>query len=601
LEVDRFWDVACKENAGSKSLTVSWGFPEYIINLGSDLSRTTVLSLNNSYGRQVALFGKGTIAMPSDPGTLPLDYIIVLNGAHVLVESLDLDEISVLGGRVEASSLSIAFVDLESAFDCLPYIDLGTIGGDGNYPEVYLSLSRYPPALNHQEILSFTASMTQTQCRQWLNQSWYNYDRLNITCEKEGNKLRVFFSKEEYPSDLPPDPAMPTPTRSIRMTPRATETPWSTREVEVIANDEQTSITSRTSDEPPLELIGTGTIVAKDTDELILPKVVVPSNSNITAVNLYVSDQLNIVGGSLAAAEDSAIHIEESTIIELVAEEHSVPFLDLGQIGETYTVVPQILNFDMSRLQIDKEKDFEMPLIRGNRLSNCAEWLQVASRIMPDDKFTLECREGRSISAGFPPVAQWVQRSMDVLEDPLKPENPLWKWLGGVLGGTGVTVAIASIKIVCWYRDKKKKDKEKKEKGSQESDIETLDEYSDDEKGRSSPRRRTTAHSGDEDERNRRRSTHHRRNTDHSDDEKDRDRRRSSHHRKTTDHSDDEKDRDRRRSSHHRKTTDHGSDEGDRNRRRSSHKHRHTHSSKSSDSESGPKSEHSERPGDAVV
>jgi hypothetical protein len=223
-------------------------------------------------------------------------------------------------------------------------------------------------------------------------------------------------SISEMPAETPlssPTPdrsATPRPSPTIARSPRETQTPRPTvtREASLTAGQSPTATRTPSPTVPPIRvnvsgdfpiqpvsdvvvvLSGSGTIRSRTDDPLELSDLMLEPGAQIVADGLRVDGSLVLLGGSsLQPTENGKITLENWVSIGLQAEGVSLPTVDLGRVGEEYSVVPSSLVIT-GLGGLEPAAVGERKLIAGRTLSNCEDWKE---RVLIDSPaFTTECR-----------------------------------------------------------------------------------------------------------------------------------------------------------------------------------------------------------------
>jgi hypothetical protein len=131
-----------------------------------------------------------------------------------------------------------------------------------------------------------------------------------------------------------------------------------------------------------------------------LSDLIILSEATITAENLTVNISLEMQGsGSLAAISGTSITITKDVKMNFRAKGDKLPFLDLGQIGETYDIVPAelIVDVDAESFKETNLSELKHKLVAGHTLSNCELWAAQA-RLSDRIHFNLTCMNGNAMS-----------------------------------------------------------------------------------------------------------------------------------------------------------------------------------------------------------
>jgi hypothetical protein len=108
--------------------------------------------------------------------------------------------------------------------------------------------------------------------------------------------------------------------------------------------------------------------------ELWLTVVQVEPQAQVVAKELVVQASLHLQSGAslMAAPFDKITLVPEVELEFRCGKAEDLPHLDLGEIGENYSVLPSLLKVVIDSSSSSDE--IHKPLIQGKTLSNCAEW-----------------------------------------------------------------------------------------------------------------------------------------------------------------------------------------------------------------------------------
>jgi hypothetical protein len=129
----------------------------------------------------------------------------------------------------------------------------------------------------------------------------------------------------------------------------------------------------------PISIGGNGVLQGLDTGEggteqLWLTVVQIEPESHLVAKELTVQASLHLESGStLEAADLDKITLSPEVLLEFSCDNLAqLPHLDLGDIGDGYSVVPSVLLVVVE--SSSSSDDVHKPLVQGKTLSNCVDW-----------------------------------------------------------------------------------------------------------------------------------------------------------------------------------------------------------------------------------
>lgn len=160
----------------------------------------------------------------------------------------------------------------------------------------------------------------------------------------------------------------------------------------ILSRDDPTVVNST---DDPVEFRESGEIIpASGETSIELAYVYISSGSQVVATNVTVKRQLVMEDGASLSAKPgpgSKITFEEGVRILMQAKGAKMPFLDLGDIGSNYKIVPEIISiiptFDTNSMDAEA---WPQVLVSGATLSNCNEWLERAN-LSDTQNFELMC------------------------------------------------------------------------------------------------------------------------------------------------------------------------------------------------------------------
>jgi hypothetical protein len=204
----------------------------------------------------------------------------------------------------------------------------------------------------------------------------------------------------------------------------------------------------------PVEIGGSGVLQAS-TQELFLNVVTIQPDSDFVARGLVVQSSLHLeAGAKLEAAPFHKIDLGQDIELQFTCPNAAqLPSLDLGEIGDIYTVVPTVLQVDIGSTEISA--DLHAPLVQGKTMSNCEEWRAKVQGLPSGFEATCETisRAAQSLLAGGPVIGLFVVKSK-----PLDPDGGL---SGGAVAGIVISllvVAGVAVGAAWWFFVRKKDD-----------------------------------------------------------------------------------------------------------------------------------------------
>jgi hypothetical protein len=193
----------------------------------------------------------------------------------------------------------------------------------------------------------------------------------------------------------------------------------------------------------PVAIGGSGVLQAETrvedgqtTAELWLTVVQVEPQAQVVAKELVVQASLHLESGaSLTAAPMDKITLVPEVELEFrCGNLGELPHLDLGEIGETYSVLPSVLNVVID--SASSSDDSHKPLIQGKTLSNCGEWQKKVTGLPSgyETKCDTISASGRSLLASGPVIGLFVVKA--------KSDD------GGLSGGAIAGIVIGAVFVV---------------------------------------------------------------------------------------------------------------------------------------------------------
>jgi hypothetical protein len=142
-----------------------------------------------------------------------------------------------------------------------------------------------------------------------------------------------------------------------------------------------------------LILTGTGTIQPATGETITVQVINVTADGIVTANGLKVVKNIQMTGKSkLMAAAGDKITLEPNVRIVFESSDENVPFLDLGNIGDNYTITPEKFAIELQAVSFKPADGFRHTLLQGETLTNCEDWIEIAE--YDKETFTVTCEEG---------------------------------------------------------------------------------------------------------------------------------------------------------------------------------------------------------------
>jgi hypothetical protein len=214
---------------------------------------------------------------------------------------------------------------------------------------------------------------------------------------------------------------------------------------------------------PSVELVGQGVIEGTGTVETLF---IAPS-AVIQADGLLIDTHLELGGSSsLSATENGTINLGNEVDLKLSSATslESLPKLDLGLIGRSYSIVPHSLVVDVGLVNMSNPilDTVKVPLVQGRSLDNCEEWGAHISWIGAGDaRLTTKCETEGSESRllGLDPlVTLFVVKVEDPPTSP--PGNDPDDQTGMIVGiVVAVVVVVVGVVVAVVFLTRRSKDK----------------------------------------------------------------------------------------------------------------------------------------------
>jgi hypothetical protein len=229
----------------------------------------------------------------------------------------------------------------------------------------------------------------------------------------------------------------PTQSQSIRPTLRPDVTPQEITVAESEPVDPDSLDLTR-----PISIRGNGTLQGTTGEVLWLNAVTIQPQAQVIARNVGIQASLCLESGSsLRAAPQGQIILVPDLELEFRGPDvDQLPYLDLGDIGATYDVIPSVLN-----IVIESESfsgDVNRFLVQGKTLSNCLEWHSKVTGLSSGCE--MQCKpmpnSDQSLLAGEEVIGLFIVKSGDsAVEDTVS---------AAVMAGTFVAIVVVVIGIV---------------------------------------------------------------------------------------------------------------------------------------------------------
>jgi hypothetical protein len=222
----------------------------------------------------------------------------------------------------------------------------------------------------------------------------------------------------------------------------------------VVSADTPLLLSSRSEDDhTEITFYGSGTIAELGGGNLVLPNLVITGEADIVGSNLVLPGQLRLErNGKLQPDDGGLIELRNSTEITFVGKGDELPFLSLGDIGSTYSVIPAlVINIDVAGRDFS---GYSRPVISGRDISNCEEWI-AAVTLNDTEHFEVVC-ESSTVSGGRLQAdnteTQLVVKSKTGEEE----EESKINWvLIAIIAGAAVVVCVAIV-LGCYLYNRKR-------------------------------------------------------------------------------------------------------------------------------------------------
>jgi hypothetical protein len=150
----------------------------------------------------------------------------------------------------------------------------------------------------------------------------------------------------------------------------------------------------------PVELSGSGLIRPNGNSQLLVfHDLTILPGSTIQAKHLLIETHITLIGDAvLSAAEDDHIELRNDSVeVTLRAANQRLPTLNLGYIGNSYTIVVKkvVVEIEMTFFNDNDLANFSHPLVTGETFSSCETW---RTRVELSDplNFELACQGTKS-------------------------------------------------------------------------------------------------------------------------------------------------------------------------------------------------------------
>lgn len=221
-----------------------------------------------------------------------------------------------------------------------------------------------------------------------------------------------------------------------------------------------------------IKISGDTKLVGKDDQgnemPVLIPELNITEDSYVYARNLTLSDNLEIQTGSkLISLSDGVITLKEDDKVNIsfISVNENIPSIDLGLLGENYTMKPKTFNInanleDISDAQIEKEFGNGKILVTGRTL-NCISWnskTQLNIKIRENSPYTMttECvrKASSKLLANYPEEVSLMLFA--VKDESTTTKNDNVALIVGVFAA--VIVVIIILVLVLYFVNKRKKD-----------------------------------------------------------------------------------------------------------------------------------------------
>jgi hypothetical protein len=196
----------------------------------------------------------------------------------------------------------------------------------------------------------------------------------------------------------------------------------------------------------PIAINGSGFVQGTTNEQLWLTIVNIGLEAQIVAKDLVVQSSLRLESGSkLEAAPSDMITLVPGVELEFrCGNFNQLPHLDLGVIGDGYTVLPAVLEVVIEALPSTDE--VPRALVQGKTLSNCDEWRKKVTGIPNGYEVTCDTitSSGQSLLNDGPVIGLFIVKTRPVDDHGLS---------GGAIAGivVGAVVVLAAAAGAVWW------------------------------------------------------------------------------------------------------------------------------------------------------
>jgi hypothetical protein len=263
-------------------------------------------------------------------------------------------------------------------------------------------------------------------------------------------------------AEVVPAPS-PTPVQSLGVgqTPRATlsRSPSATPVALPIDGDLPIDALQTQEARHGVELAGNGSIVGTGAVEILY----IANASHVQAQAVTISTYLELFADSeLSATPTGTITLAPNVSLHFSSREAvtSLPKLDLGVLGDSYSTLPGELVVDIGEVPLDETvlETLKRPLVQGRTLTNCDKWV-VNFQGEDASKLATTC-EGEEVAPGaklldeHPLMTLFVVKKSEGGKPPTTPSDSKTGLIIGIVVAVVVVIAIAVVVVVVVLKKK---------------------------------------------------------------------------------------------------------------------------------------------------
>jgi hypothetical protein len=169
----------------------------------------------------------------------------------------------------------------------------------------------------------------------------------------------------------------------------------------------------------PIAIGGSGILQGPVDQQLWLTVVTIEPQAQVIARDLVIQTSLCLQSNSTlrAAPQDKIILVPDLELEFRGATVNQLPYLDLGDIGVSYNVVPSVLKIAIE--SGSSSIDVEHLLVQGRTLSTCVEWQSKSTGLSRG--FEMKCKTAieadQSMPGAEPVVGLFIVKASDDRSD----------------------------------------------------------------------------------------------------------------------------------------------------------------------------------------